>query len=144
MTGTLTTIRDLQNARQVLANNGHTKGTFIMPGSAAVCLEGAVRLATMSRLRTWSLFPNQNIYQETQAVQTQDEVDRHAAAILALAQILPERCPGQHSVPEDAVGFLGLDSPSTRVWHFNDHVCDGAEDADLVLEQAIQKLQADL
>lgn len=141
MSDARTTIRDLQNARQVLAHVGHAKGGYITLGEGSVCLEGAIRLATTSKMATQLVLPGISVWQIQPDEMYVMSYERRCAAIDALGAVLPETCPADH--PEGTTEWDATD-PSSRIWHFNDHVCGGGDEADLVLEQAIQKLEANL
>ena len=129
-----TTVRDLQNARQVLAHLGHTTDEYVDDTTASVCLDGALQLAIWRRLEQEDgVFYSRPLTTDPAAVRAL--VNRHQAAAAALSAVLPDRCCRD-------IGPGG--TARSRVWHFNDLHCDGGKEADLVLEQAIEKLQADL
>lgn len=138
-----TTIRDLENARQALAVTGWHRGNLLDSATGKVCLDGAISLATVMRLCTtartvsghrWvAAFIHE--YDEENMLPILELGDRHLAALLALSAVLPDTCQEHervHTVEHD------------RVFHYNDEHCDGAQEADLLLEQAAEKLRAEL
>lgn len=139
----------LRNAALVLEHAGHATNDYVDNYTGTVCLEGALRVAAGNGLRT--------IRNSTNSTNTPapfrfgigpypDYGSPLYAAEEALISILPDRCHEHPSYTE--CGYCDSDrvlDPSTvRIHHFNDFVCRGGEEAQLVLIQAAEKIEANL
>jgi hypothetical protein len=128
------TAADLRNAALVMDTLGLGNGAFVNDQTAAVCMDGAIRLATdceLLRHEADDLWTLSDTYQDS---------PRRIAATMALAELLPDRCTAVHKnrCPFD------LSVPDGRVYHYSDYHCDGTEASSALLVQAAEKLEAEL
>lgn len=131
MTHTDTLVRDLQNARQVLAQLGYGRGSYIEEATGQVCLDGALMLATNTGLRTFG----HGFFRARSHNSAYD--DRLLAARKAVAKLVSS-CACTFPAGEPTLE----PRPALRVWHWNDVHCDGGEAADALLRETVEKLQA--
>jgi hypothetical protein len=132
------TARDLRTAAQVSKAAGHTTGTAVDSVTGRLCAVGALHLATgISRLITDNTDQPLRDRFLLRFFPVPD-AGRLLAAARALAPQLPEPCP------ECLRTYRGTDSEVIRLIHFNDHVCRGGEELQLLFIQGAEKIEADL
>ncbi len=153
---------DLRNAALVLEHLGHTRAEYVSEESGSVCLDGALRLATVERLaQPEEEVPNLRplhapdlrkdgwCIPETQ----QALVNRYYSAVEMLIDLLPDRCTDESHVTWDvqrgkrewgcqANRWTGALEGRGRIHHYNDWVCTGGADAVELLVQAAEKVRA--
>lgn len=150
------TARDLRNAALVVEHAGWAREDWITQ-KGRVCLDGALEIACGVTPLVTEMFDGQTIFtglypsslSETNkdAVTTErdlawfdpdsPETQRQRNARDAVAKLIPPcACnPQIKGSDHDAQG---------RVIHFNDYHCTGGDDAELLLIQAAEKLEAEL
>lgn len=114
----LTTAADLRNAAMIMDTLGFGRGFHICPASARVCMDGALKLATYSKLtieqkREGRAFVH-NVFYETFKY---DGFPRYQAAVTAINNVLGKISPASP-----------VDDP-THVHYYNDYICDGGDQA---------------
>ncbi len=137
------TAADLRNAALVMAHLDHTRGAMVARAHAAVCLDGAVSLATMHQLVFDTHRPDP--YWTARAVPgyTYTLLQRRNAALDALALLVPDRCNGRCSNFYPCAIGAPLRGHA-RVHHYNDFECTGGDDAINLLIEAAEKVEAGL
>jgi hypothetical protein len=134
----------LRNAALVLEHTGHTRLDFVDKQTGTLCIDGALRVAASHGYYRDKL--GRYGYLECFPADATSCSLAYATAIQALIQLLPETCTVHTSQDKCGYGNLDLslsDTPA-RVHHFNDFVCDGGDEAQLVLVQAAEKIEANL
>lgn len=148
------TAADLRNAALVIQHASYTDNSFVNPHSGGVCLHGAIKLATTSKLGYAPLCnaPNcdceDTVKKLFQGMLVDDErgdlFAREDAAVGVVAADLPTKCTTNHG--GISCNMLQSYAPDgeTRIWHYNDFECDGGEEAIDILIRAAEKLEANL
>lgn len=130
----------LRTAETLTATRGHTRESYINPRTGALCMEGALRAASGHVYYV----ENANLFAIGNRPGPTLDADRDVLRIAtrALISLLPEKCdvPGHgHGCPYGS----SLENKA-RIHHYNDFVCTGGEDAQLLFLQAAEKIEADL
>jgi hypothetical protein len=117
---TFDTAKDLQTAYDILEHRGWCKGNFAK-GDGHVCLDGALRRATLGSQNTVPIIEKWN-------PQTDEQSDRLAAAQKKLADTIALDYPVdmRTGVPNH-----------TKIWGWNDDPDSTVEDVKLILKKAV-------
>lgn len=147
----------LRQAAQVMQKQGFIRQSFIEPLSGRVCMDGALMSVGLQTIVRHRLLHNNEIRFQFQDTALSGSPERcyasHIYDIAASALIdgLPSVCRehktgwcpliprGLDRVKPDQLPF-GL----ARIHHYNDYVCDGGDEAALILVTAAEKIEADL
>lgn len=147
------TARDLRTAAQLIRDRGRCTGQLIRNDTGSLCLLGAIGVATEtvaiqtrnmegSDLEVHWLVPIGSLRGKATAEQVMMIQESYMNsslrnAVRAVGEILPDTLDPEGPLES---GSVLMD----RVWRFNDSVCTGTEDAALLLEQAAEKIEANL
>ncbi len=142
------TAADLRNSALIMAHLGHTRGAIVARTHAAVCLDGAITLATMHQLVHVTDHPAPHWTTRSVPSYSYDLLQRRNAALDALVLLVPDRCNGCCKNGRRK-GFYpcAIGDPlrgHARVHHYNDFECTGGEDALALLIEAAEKVEAGL
>ncbi len=133
---------DLRNAAQLIVAAGKVEGQYVDGWTGAMCLDAAVALSTKSSLVTT---PERRFFLHSVPLRLGLSYERYRKATDHLETVLPDRCTADHSSSLGICPFSDVDgtlSGRSRLHHFNDYVCDGAEEVAAVLVEAAEKWEA--
>jgi hypothetical protein len=122
-------VGDLANASQIARRAGHATGCTLDRITGAVCMVGAIEVATYKEIFTNDVG---EFYDLTTEEWVEAGVERADAAILVLAYILPSGlCSG---CPVDGHGVETF--PFSKITHFSDFHCTGPQQSARLLDLA--------
>lgn len=145
------TADDLRSAARLVRTHGHATHEYVDP-MGRVCAVGAIGLATGSfqRLQLSTGFWD---FGHTGLLSLGFD-ERTTAAADALAPLLPTVCADGRCCPppKGDTPYTMADEfherikthPHDIVFHFNDFICEGGEELATLLDQAAEKIEADL
>lgn len=120
---------DLANASQVARYAGHSYGCSLDRITGAVCMVGAIEVATYKEIYTNDVG---EFFDLTTEEWVEDGVQRADAAILTLAKVIPGGLCSGCPVDRHHVGTF----PYTKITHFSDFHCTGSQQAARLLDLA--------
>ena len=122
---------DLSNASQIARRAGHATGCTLDRITGAVCMVGAIEVATYKEIYTNDVG---EFYDLTTEEWVEEGVERADAAILVMARVLPrdlcDNCPDDRHHTESY--------PFTMITHFSDFHCTGAQQSARLLDLAAE------
>ncbi len=134
---------DLRNAAQLIVAAGKAEGQYIDGRTGATCLDAAVALSTKSSLVTTL---EGRFFLHAVPLRLGLSYERYRKATDHLETVLPDRCTADHRFSLGICPFAEVDGRTlrgrSRLHHFNDYVCDGAEEVAAVLVEAAEKWEA--
>lgn len=138
---TQSAITILKDAHQAILDFGHAKGGYYGgPGTQGFCLSGALRFAAgLGSIVTRLANPTHPVYVSVR--NTGHDYATYEVAAAAVAALIPDK---MRLGGAQAFTFLPGAHPETKIVAWNDFICDGGPEALLLLEQAREKLEAEL
>lgn len=144
----------LRQAASVMQQQGFTRHSYLDPRNGRVCLDGALMAAGIKevvkvRLPDRTLFHLQGLSRDCPP-EKRHLVAVHQIATSALIDSLPSVCrehkTGSCPLGDRSTGTATDQLPAApaRIHHYNDYVCDGGDEASLILVTAAEKIEADL
>lgn len=149
------TATDLRVAARCIETAGHAEGSEVEFLDGSLCLLGGIGIATSlygietyatglgrNRFRVMPFHPEELVLTGGYKLAP----PRAQACIDALARVIPDKVTFADKDLGDirTLDLGSLTDPAARVYMYNDDVCQGGQDAQALLIEAAEKIEADL